>query len=107
MRQIIRHKEVIVGNVHGATYKQTSRVSAKPLRNMYYDDLPHEVILSIQRVLEINPTQKVDPLDGLTENFSAVDILNNFFPDGARNITVLNNVNAKRHQKRPWPISKS
>ena len=74
---------------------------------MYYDDLPHEVILSIQRVLEINPTQKVDPLDGLTENFSAVDILNNFFPDGARNITVLNNVNAKRHQKRPWLKSKS
>jgi len=52
---------------------------------MYYDDLPHEVILSIQRVLEINPTQEVDPLDGLTENFSAVGILNNFFPDGTRN----------------------
>lgn len=50
---------------------------------MYCDDLPHEVILSIQRVLEINPTQEVDPLDGLIENFTAVDILNNFFPDEA------------------------
>ena len=59
---------------------------------MYCDDLPHEVVLSIQSVLEINPTQEVDPLD-TAANFSAVDILNNLFPDSARNIPVLNNVN--------------
>lgn len=47
------------------------------------DDLPHEVILSIQRVLELDPSEEVDRLDGLSEKFSAVEILNDFFPDGS------------------------
>ena len=46
------------------------------------DDLPHEVILSIQRVLELEPSGEVDILDGLSEKFNTVEILNNFFPDG-------------------------
>ena len=47
------------------------------------DDLPHEVILSIQRVLELEPSEEVDRLDGLSEKFNAVEILNEFFPDGS------------------------
>ena len=47
------------------------------------DDLPHEVILSIQRVLELEPSEVVDRLDGLSEKFNTVEILNEFFPDGS------------------------
>ena len=47
------------------------------------DDLPHEVILSIQRVLELEPSEEVDRLDGLSEKFNTVEILNEFFPDGS------------------------
>ena len=46
------------------------------------DDLPHEVILSIQRVLELESSEEVDRLDGLSEKFNTVEILNEFFPDG-------------------------
>lgn len=51
---------------------------------MNAEDLPHEVILSIQRVLEIQPDEQVDRLDGLSEKFNAVEILNDFFPDGTQ-----------------------
>ena len=53
---------------------------------MISDELPHEVVLSIQRVLEIQSTEEVDRLDGLSEKFSAVEILNDFFPDGATSL---------------------
>jgi hypothetical protein len=49
---------------------------------MSNDELPHEVILAIQRVLEIQPTEEIDRLDGLSERFNAVEILNDFFPNG-------------------------
>ncbi|PPQ89469.1 hypothetical protein CVT25_011995 [Psilocybe cyanescens] len=47
------------------------------------EELPHEVILSIQRVLEIQPTEEIDRLDGLSQKFNAIAILNDFFPDEA------------------------
>lgn len=50
---------------------------------MYSGELPHEVVVSIQRVLEIQTTEEVDRLDGLSERFNAVEILNDFFPNGA------------------------
>ena len=50
--------------------------------SMSNDELPHEVILAIQRVLEIQPTEEIDRLDGLSERFNAVEILNDFFPNG-------------------------
>ncbi|KAK7473107.1 Vacuolar protein sorting-associated protein 53 [Stygiomarasmius scandens] len=43
-------------------------------------DLPHEVVLAIQRVFD---QQSDDPLDSLSSDFNAVDILNSFFPDEA------------------------
>lgn len=50
---------------------------------MYNDELPHEVIVAIQRVLEVKKGEGADPLDALSTNFSAVDVLNEFFPNGA------------------------
>lgn len=50
--------------------------------SMTNDELPHEVILAIQRVLEIQPTEEIDRLDDLSERFNAVEILNDFFPNG-------------------------
>lgn len=52
------------------------------------DELPQEVILSIQRVLDLKATPGDDPLDVL-DNFNPVDILNNFFPDGEQTHTPL------------------
>ena len=49
---------------------------------MSTDELPHEVIISIQRVLDIQSTEDFDRLDGLSEKFDAIEILNDFFPDG-------------------------
>ena len=46
------------------------------------EHLPHEVVLAIRRVLEVQPTEEVDRLDSLSEKFDAVEILNDFFPDG-------------------------
>ncbi|KAF7361607.1 Vacuolar protein sorting-associated protein 53 [Mycena venus] len=46
---------------------------------MHHDELPHEVILAIERVLELGPD--ADPLDALSNDFNPVDILNGFFPD--------------------------
>ena len=46
------------------------------------EELPHELILSIQRVLDIHPGPDSDPLDALTDDFNSVDVLNRYFPDG-------------------------
>jgi hypothetical protein len=46
------------------------------------DELPHEVVLSIKRVLNLEPNLHDDPLDDLSSDFTPVDILNGFFPDG-------------------------
>jgi hypothetical protein len=53
---------------------------------MFAGELPHEVVVSIQRILEIQPTEEVDRLDGLSERFNAVEILNDFFPDGSSRV---------------------
>jgi len=47
------------------------------------EELPYEVILAIQRVLELHSGQETDPLDVLSDDFSPVDVLNIFFPDEA------------------------
>lgn len=45
-------------------------------------ELPQELVLAIQRVLELNPKQNDDPLDDLSNNFNPADVLNQLFPDG-------------------------
>ena len=56
------------------------------------DDLPHEVILSIQRVLQLEPSEEVDRLDGLSEKFNTVEILNEFFPDGSSRFLIFSHL---------------
>lgn len=46
------------------------------------DALPHELIVSIQRILESHPGSRTDPLDDLSEDFTPANILNVYFPDG-------------------------
>ncbi|KAJ7747224.1 Vps53-like protein [Mycena metata] len=49
-----------------------------------HDELPHEVILAIERVLELKSGQTdADPLDALSNDFDPVGLLNDFFPDEA------------------------
>lgn len=45
------------------------------------DELPLEVILAIQRILNVDETAQTDPLDTLANNFSPLDALNQLFPD--------------------------
>jgi len=45
------------------------------------ESLPRELVLSIQRILEINPGPDVDPLDSFSGDFNAVTVLNQLFPD--------------------------
>ncbi|KAF8134453.1 Vps53-like protein [Boletus edulis] len=59
--------------------------------------LPQELVLAIQRVLERNPEESDDPLDDLSSNFSPVDILNQLFPDEA-SLARLDSVQAKLAQ---------
>jgi len=51
---------------------------------MSADELPHDVIVSIQRVLEIQSTEDFDRLDSLSEKFDIIEILNDFFQDGTQ-----------------------
>jgi len=46
------------------------------------DELPHEVVRAIKRILDLQPGQSDDPLDTLSNDFHPADLLNSFFPDG-------------------------
>ncbi|RDB16847.1 Vacuolar protein sorting-associated protein 53 [Hypsizygus marmoreus] len=61
---------------------------------MYTDELPHEVILAIQRVLEVKAGEDNDPLDALSTTFNPVDVLNDLFPDEA-SLAHIDTVNAR------------
>ncbi|KAH6906364.1 Vps53-like protein [Coprinopsis sp. MPI-PUGE-AT-0042] len=61
---------------------------------MAREDLPQEVVLAIQRILDIQATDDSDPFDGLSEEFSTASILNQFFPDEAA-LGKLDEVNAQ------------
>ncbi|KAK1230251.1 Vacuolar protein sorting-associated protein 53 [Marasmius sp. AFHP31] len=60
------------------------------------DELPRELILSIQRVLE---TQSSDPFEPFAQEFNAVEVLNNFFPD-EESLAQTNNVREQLLQKK-------
>ncbi|KAF9010737.1 Vps53-like protein [Cyathus striatus] len=55
------------------------------------------VVVAIQRVLELEPTQEKDDLDGLSSNFSTIQVLNDFFPDEA-SLAHIDEVNAKLNE---------
>ena len=48
------------------------------------DELPPELILSIERILDLHATPDSDPLDKLTNDFNPIGVLNEYFPDGER-----------------------
>ncbi|KAH9944691.1 Vps53-like protein [Amylocystis lapponica] len=59
-----------------------SHLHSPPFR-IREEELPPELILSIERVLELHPGQEADPLDKLTNNFNPAEVLNGYFPDEA------------------------
>lgn len=48
----------------------------------YRDNLPSEVLVAIQRVLELDYIPSDDPFEGLSSTFDPVAILNGMFPNG-------------------------
>jgi vacuolar protein sorting-associated protein 53 len=54
------------------------------------DALPHELVLSIQRVLDFQAGPDSDPLDDLTDDFNPIGILNGIFPDGTQLFMLIN-----------------
>ncbi|KAI0283690.1 Vps53-like protein [Russula aff. rugulosa BPL654] len=45
------------------------------------EELPHELLLSIGRILDIKDSPETDPLDTLGGQFNVIDIINNYFPN--------------------------
>jgi hypothetical protein len=60
---------------------ETSHPSQQTFRRD--EELPRELVLSIQRVLEIRAGPDADPLDTPSGDFNPVALLNQFFPDGS------------------------
>ena len=47
------------------------------------EELPHDLVLSITRILDLKDSPETDPLDTVGDRFNVVDIVNEYFPDGA------------------------
>ncbi len=45
------------------------------------EQLPHELLLSISRILDLK--ESPDPLDTIETQSNVIDIINHYFPDGA------------------------
>ncbi|GBE80590.1 predicted protein [Sparassis crispa] len=56
---------------------------APPTYRPREDELPPELIVSIERVLDLHHGQETDSLDRLTNEFDSVSVLNGYFPDEA------------------------
>ena len=56
--------------------------SPAPAFRLREDELPPELILHIERILDLHTTPDSDPLDRLTNDFNPVGVLNEYFPDG-------------------------
>jgi hypothetical protein len=46
------------------------------------EELPHELILSISRILDLKNFPETDPLDEVGDGFNVIDVINGHFPDG-------------------------
>ena len=60
---------------------EPSRLSA-PVFRLREDELPPELILSIERILDLHTQGESDPLSRLTNDFNPIGVLNDYFPDG-------------------------
>ncbi|KAJ8494966.1 hypothetical protein ONZ51_g1987 [Trametes cubensis] len=61
---------------------EPSRLSA-PVFRLREDELPPELILSIERILDLHTQGESDPLSRLTNDFNPIGVLNDYFPDEA------------------------
>ncbi|KAF8625638.1 hypothetical protein AX15_005277 [Amanita polypyramis BW_CC] len=48
---------------------------------MVGDELPNEVVLAIQRILDVKHDENSDPLDDISNSFNSSKVLNDLFPD--------------------------
>ena len=84
---IYHHHPRTGGLPRGNTSSHTASAMSTRQQGMAFngrvdDALPRELIVSIQRVLDLRPGPDTDPMDDLSENFSPIGVLNEFFPDG-------------------------
>ena len=47
------------------------------------EELPHDLALSITRILDLKSSPETDPLDAVGDEFNVIDVINGYFPDGA------------------------
>ena len=47
------------------------------------EELPHDLLLAISRILDLEESPETDPLDTIGGQFNVIDIINRYFPDGA------------------------
>lgn len=47
------------------------------------EELPHDLALSITRILDLKSPPETDLLDAVGDEFNIVDVVNGYFPDGA------------------------
>ena len=47
------------------------------------EELPHDLVLSITRILDLKALPETDSLDAVGDGFNLIDVVNGYFPDGA------------------------
>ena len=47
------------------------------------EELSHDLVLSITRILDLKAPPETDPLDTVGDGFDIIDVVNEYFPDGA------------------------
>lgn len=47
------------------------------------EELPHDLALSITRILDLKSSPDADSLDAVGDEFNVIDVINGYFPDGA------------------------
>ncbi|KAI9507909.1 Vps53-like protein [Russula earlei] len=45
------------------------------------EELPHDLVLSIKRILDLKALPETDPLDTVGDGFNVIDVINLYFPD--------------------------
>ncbi len=80
-----------------------------PTFRLREEELPPELILSIERILELHTTSDSDPFATLSNDFNSVAVLNQYFPDGEpTRVWHYRRVRDSMHfQRRRWVNSKS
>lgn len=86
-----------------------NHIHRPPYASSREDKLPPEIILSIEHILNLGHVKAGDPLDTLTNDFTPVSVLNEYFPDGMCSIqtaTLLGHqlMPSQRHLSENWSL---